>query len=404
MQVKTLLAGLATVAALATVARPAQAQNIYVDYYTPLFYMDHLLFFDEEGTPIYYDGDTPYTVPSDYPLYNEFVDLYRQHADAYHRWFQEVGYANLNYRRPIATSEYTPQYYLEYPVYYNDAGDPIYYVDGRMYRVPPDYGEYSALRAYYRARRAAYLRWYAGPGRYYRGYRRPIRTGYYNPLYYEGYVVFYDDGGRPYYYRDGRTVFVPTTYRMYNNYVSHWRTHRANYGRWYRERGRHQHAYRRPAYHRRVVVNRHAPRAVGGRATVRVYGRRGPGPGPRHVGPRPGPGPRYVGPGPRHGRPDRPVRVEHRPGPGPRFGRPGPGPGRVEPRERPGRGPEPRHGGGGVDCRRQPGHPACRGGGGGRRVEPRGQPEHRPGRGPQPAPRGEGHPGRGHGGGRGRHR
>jgi len=403
MQVKNLLAGLATVATLVTVARPAQAQNIYVDYYTPQFYVDHLVFYDEEGTPIYYEGDTAYSVPSDYELYNELVNHYREQADNYHRWFEEVGYAHLNYRRPIATSYYTPQYYLEYPVYYDDAGQPIYYVDGRMYRVPQSYAQYHALRSYYAARRAAYRRWYAGPGRYYRWYRRPIRTGYYNPLYYDGYVVFYDDGGRPYYYRDGRTVFVPASYRLYNSYVSHWRAHRANYTRWYRERGRTHHSYRRPGYRRRVVVNRHAPRAVRGRAAVRVYGRRGarPGPGPRHVGPRPGPGPRHVGPRPRPGRPG-PVRVEHRPGPGPRYGnRPGPHPGRMQPRPPRGR-PEPPRGG--VDCRRQPGHPACQGGGGRRGPGPRAQPEHRPGRRqPGPAPRGEGRPGHKQGG-RGRHR
>jgi hypothetical protein len=362
----------------------AAAQNIYRDYYTPQFYMDHLVFYDEAAQPIYYVGDVAYSVPSDTPFYEELVIHYEQNADAYHRWFEEVGYAHLSYRRPVAAHGYTPMYYLDYPVFFDDAGRPVYYVDGVAHPIPPAYPRYHLYVSHWRARRALYLRWYNSHGRHYRWWRRPIATGYYSPLYYDGYVVFYDDSGAPYYYMGGRTVYIPRTHRDYNRYHSHWRTHRGNYRRWYKSAGHRQHAYRQPrAYRRRAVVTT-APRAVRGRAVQRTYRRR------PVVRPRPGrPGP--------HARPGQPGRPPHarpghpgRPGPQARPGRPGPQarpghPGRPGPQARPGRpGPQARPGPG------RPVHPRERPGVHGGPGRP--GPQARPGRpGPQARP---GHPGR----------
>jgi len=55
----------------------------------------------------------------------------------------------------------------------------------------------------------------------------------YDPQYYDGYVVYYDDVGRPYYYMDGAVVWVPVASPLYIGLVSHWRLHAAAYHHWY---------------------------------------------------------------------------------------------------------------------------------------------------------------------------
>jgi hypothetical protein len=393
MRAKYLIIGLTAVVLGVTFAEHASAQNINVPYYQPQFYVDRLVFYDNVGTPIYYEGNTAYTVPRSYAFYNDLVRHYQGNAGNYANWYGELGYAHLHFRRPVTTSYYQPLYYQEYPVYYDPAGMPIYYVNGRQIYVPRSYVRFHALTGHYRARRGAYKRWYAGPGRHFRWYRRPIATGYYRPQYHDGHVLFFNAGGRPYYHHGGRTVYVPARDHRYGAYVTHYRRHRPHYNRWYSSRGRHNHAYRRSVNHRRRVVNRRAPRAVRGRAVVRTHRRHRGGP-PRHPGVvhHPGQPRRAARPGrvvhhPRPGHPKRhvrPGRVGHRPGPRAHHRRPAP---RVDRR---------------VDCRRQPGHPSCRGRGPRhqpraqpqrrRGAQPHAQPQHRRGRrGRQPAapPRGE---------------
>jgi hypothetical protein len=63
----------------------------------------------------------------------------------------------------------------------------------------------------------------------------------YPPVYYDGYMVYYDGLGRPFYYVNGAAVWVPPTVRVYPALVQHWRTYRPAYHRWYQQRG---HVYR----------------------------------------------------------------------------------------------------------------------------------------------------------------
>ncbi|NUP07881.1 MAG: hypothetical protein HOW73_17685 [Polyangiaceae bacterium] len=86
-------------------------------------------------------------------------------------------------------------------------------------------------------------------------YTRPIPAAAtvsvdYDPLYYDGYVVYYDTIGRPYYYIDGRTHYVPRTYVGFNAYVNYYHAHRPAYNSWYaREGRRHVHTRRSPGYY-----------------------------------------------------------------------------------------------------------------------------------------------------------
>jgi hypothetical protein len=72
-----------------------------------------------------------------------------------------------------------------------------------------------------------------------------VGTSYYNPMYYNGYVVYYDTLGRPIYYVNGATYYVPSTYVHYHALSRHYVTYRHHYHRWY---GSHGHRYR--TYHR----------------------------------------------------------------------------------------------------------------------------------------------------------
>ncbi len=70
----------------------------------------------------------------------------------------------------------------------------------------------------------------------------------YEPQYYDGYVVYYDDVGRPYYYMDGSVVWVSPGSPYYHPLVGYWRLHARGYHRWYAYRGYRYRGYR---YHRR---------------------------------------------------------------------------------------------------------------------------------------------------------
>lgn len=70
----------------------------------------------------------------------------------------------------------------------------------------------------------------------------------YQPYYYDGYVVYYSDVGRPYYYVNGAVVWISPSSPYYGRYVNHWRYHRRAYHEWYRHDGARYRNYRRPAY------------------------------------------------------------------------------------------------------------------------------------------------------------
>jgi hypothetical protein len=73
----------------------------------------------------------------------------------------------------------------------------------------------------------------------------------YDPLYYDGYVVYYDEFGTPYYYVDGGVRYVPRTYVGFNVLVGHYHKHRVAYRTWHVREGRHYvHTRRAPGrYH-----------------------------------------------------------------------------------------------------------------------------------------------------------
>ncbi|HZU83546.1 MAG TPA: hypothetical protein VE987_11540 [Polyangiaceae bacterium] len=72
----------------------------------------------------------------------------------------------------------------------------------------------------------------------------------YQPQYYDGYVVYYDAVGRPYYYVNGGVYWVPPASPLYIGLVNHWRYYRPAYHRWYAHYGARYRGYRYPAYRR----------------------------------------------------------------------------------------------------------------------------------------------------------
>ncbi len=68
----------------------------------------------------------------------------------------------------------------------------------------------------------------------------------YTPLTYDGYVVYYDAAGQPFYYADGVATWVPRGYAHYDRYVSHYRANWRRYNTWYSRGG-----YRYRTFHHR---------------------------------------------------------------------------------------------------------------------------------------------------------
>ncbi|MBI5482187.1 MAG: hypothetical protein HY906_25250 [Deltaproteobacteria bacterium] len=54
----------------------------------------------------------------------------------------------------------------------------------------------------------------------------------YEPMYYNGYMVYYD-GGRPFYWAGGGQVWIPATSPYYHSYIAHYRAYGPAYSRWY---------------------------------------------------------------------------------------------------------------------------------------------------------------------------
>lgn len=63
----------------------------------------------------------------------------------------------------------------------------------------------------------------------------------YSPLYYQGNVVLYDEGARPYYVVSGRPYYVPRTYANYNVLVRHYHRSPAAYHRWHSHHPQYRH-------------------------------------------------------------------------------------------------------------------------------------------------------------------
>jgi hypothetical protein len=78
-----------------------------------------------------------------------------------------------------------------------------------------------------------------------------VATSYYQPMYYNGAIVYYDSGGLPYYYSGGATVYVPSSYPGYHSYRTHYTSNRTHYNRWYSSRGHRYKTHRRGAQSRR---------------------------------------------------------------------------------------------------------------------------------------------------------
>jgi hypothetical protein len=76
----------------------------------------------------------------------------------------------------------------------------------------------------------------------------PVYVEGYEPMYYDGYVVYYDDVGRPFYYVNGVVYWVPPTSPVYVGLVRHWRTYGPGYRHWYGNYGYRYRGYRYRGY------------------------------------------------------------------------------------------------------------------------------------------------------------
>ncbi len=84
--------------------------------------------------------------------------------------------------------------------------------------------------------------------------------GGWNPYYYNGYLVYFDSLGRPYYYSGGTIVYVPSTWYYYNRAVNDYRVYGYRYRAWH-ARYHHPTYYSRPVrVHRGGYYGRPAPR------------------------------------------------------------------------------------------------------------------------------------------------
>ncbi len=76
----------------------------------------------------------------------------------------------------------------------------------------------------------------------------PVVAEGYEPAYYDGYVVYYDTAGVPYYYLDGEIRYVPRTYVQYDVLVHHYQVYRPHYQRWYVHHGYQYKRYHNPRH------------------------------------------------------------------------------------------------------------------------------------------------------------
>jgi hypothetical protein len=65
----------------------------------------------------------------------------------------------------------------------------------------------------------------------------PVATTAYTPQYYNGYVVYFDTSGFPFYYLNGAPTYVPDSCTCYEGLVSYYRTYSTGYAQWYAAEG-----------------------------------------------------------------------------------------------------------------------------------------------------------------------
>ncbi|HOX44000.1 MAG TPA: hypothetical protein PK668_10405 [Myxococcota bacterium] len=66
-------------------------------------------------------------------------------------------------------------------------------------------------------------------------YDGPVVEYGYEPILYDGYVVYYADGGIPFIWMNGVQFWIPVAHRSY--YIDHYHQHRSAYHAWYQHRG-----------------------------------------------------------------------------------------------------------------------------------------------------------------------
>jgi hypothetical protein len=77
-----------------------------------------------------------------------------------------------------------------------------------------------------------------------------VSVGDYVPAYYDGYPVYYDGVGNPYYYSGGVAVWISPYSPYYPGLVHHWHAYGPAYGRWYGAEGYRYRGYRAaPGYY-----------------------------------------------------------------------------------------------------------------------------------------------------------
>jgi hypothetical protein len=72
----------------------------------------------------------------------------------------------------------------------------------------------------------------------------PVEAEGWTPQYYDGYMVYYDAGGRPFYYLNGASVWIPESSPYYARYNGYWRANSYAYSRWYGHYGAGYRTYR----------------------------------------------------------------------------------------------------------------------------------------------------------------
>jgi hypothetical protein len=72
----------------------------------------------------------------------------------------------------------------------------------------------------------------------------PAYADGYQPQYYDGSVVYFDEVGRPYYYVNGAVFWVPPGSPYYGRLVGHWHVYGPAYHRWYGHYGYRYRGYR----------------------------------------------------------------------------------------------------------------------------------------------------------------
>ncbi len=65
----------------------------------------------------------------------------------------------------------------------------------------------------------------------------PTYSDGYEPAYYDGNLVYYDDVGRPFYYVSGGVVWIAPSAAAYPTLTAHWRSRPYAYRAWYAHQG-----------------------------------------------------------------------------------------------------------------------------------------------------------------------